>query len=67
LSQKAIQHKARVPAKSPFHKQLTEKRKDGRLFHLSAQKNFQSFAVIWRKLNVASSICLRAAIFQNPE
>jgi hypothetical protein len=32
LSQKAIPHKARVPAQSPFHKQLTEKRKDGRLF-----------------------------------
>jgi hypothetical protein len=38
LSQKAIPHKARVPAQSPFHKQLTEKRKDGRLFHLSASK-----------------------------
>jgi hypothetical protein len=30
-------------------------------------KNFQSFAVICRKPHVASSICLRATIFQNPE
>jgi hypothetical protein len=69
LSQKAIPHKARVPAQSPFHKQLTEKRKDGRLFHLSAskKKNFQSFAVIYRKPHVANSICLRATIFENPE
>jgi hypothetical protein len=68
LSQKAIPHKARVPAQSPFHKQLTEKHKDGRLFHLSAsEKNFQSFAVICRKPHVASSICLRATIFQNSE
>jgi hypothetical protein len=37
-SQKAIPHKAHVPAQSPFHKQLTEKRKDGRLFHLSASR-----------------------------
>jgi hypothetical protein len=29
LSQKAIPHNARVPAQSPFHKQLTEKRKHG--------------------------------------
>jgi hypothetical protein len=28
----------RVPAKSPFQKQLTEKRKDGRLCHLLAAK-----------------------------
>jgi hypothetical protein len=33
-----IPHKERVPAQSPFHKQLTEKRKDSRLFHLSASK-----------------------------
>jgi hypothetical protein len=31
------------------------------------KKNFQSFAVICRKPHVASSICLRATIFQNPE
>jgi hypothetical protein len=43
LSQKAIPHKARVPAQSPFHKQLTEKRKDGRLFHLSRQKTLPEF------------------------
>jgi hypothetical protein len=68
LSQKTIPHEARVPAQSPLHKQLTEKRKDGRLFHLSYQKkNFQSFAVICRKPHVASSICLRATSFQNPE
>jgi hypothetical protein len=30
-------------------------------------KNFQSFTVICRKPHVASSICLRATIFQNPE
>jgi hypothetical protein len=36
---KAIPHKACIPAQSPFHKQLTEKRKDGRLFHLLASKN----------------------------
>jgi hypothetical protein len=45
---------------------LTEKRKDGRLFHLSASKeNFQRFTIICRKPHVASSICLRATIFQN--
>jgi hypothetical protein len=49
LSQKAIPHKACVPVQSPFHKQLTEKRKDGRLFHLStSKKDFQCFAVICR-------------------
>jgi hypothetical protein len=48
--------------------QTTEKRKDGRLFHLSTpKKNFQSFAVMCRKPHVASSICLRTTIFQNPE
>jgi hypothetical protein len=48
--------------------QLTEKRKDDRLCHLlAAKKNFQSFTVICRKPHVASSICLRATIFQNPE
>jgi hypothetical protein len=31
------------------------------------KKNFQSFAVICRKPHVASSIYLRATIFQNPE
>jgi hypothetical protein len=36
LSQKVIPHNARVPAQSPFHKRLTEKRKDGRLCHLLA-------------------------------
>jgi hypothetical protein len=37
--------------------------------HLLAakKKNFQSFTVICRKPHVASSICLRATIFQNPE
>jgi hypothetical protein len=30
-------------------------------------KNFQSFAVICRKPNAASSIRVRAKIFQNPE
>jgi hypothetical protein len=39
----AIPHKARVPAQSPFYKQLTEKRKDGRLFHLSAKKKLPEF------------------------
>jgi hypothetical protein len=34
---------------------------------LRSVKNFQSFTVIFRKLHVASSICLRATIFQNPE
>jgi hypothetical protein len=34
---------------------------------LAAKKNFQSFTVICRKSHVASSICLRATIFQNPE
>jgi hypothetical protein len=49
--------------------QLTEKHKDGRFCHLLAakKKNFQSFTVICRKPHVASSICLRATIFQNPE
>jgi hypothetical protein len=37
-SQKAIPHKACVPAQSPFHIKPTEKLKDGRLFHLSASK-----------------------------
>jgi hypothetical protein len=68
FSQKAIPHKARVPAQSSFHKQVTETRKDGLVFHMSASgKNFQSFAVICRKTHVAGSICLRATIFQNPE
>jgi hypothetical protein len=31
-------HDVRVPAQSPFHKQLTEKRKDGRLCHLLLAK-----------------------------
>jgi hypothetical protein len=31
------------------------------------KKNFQNFTVICRKPHVASSICLRATIFQNPE
>jgi hypothetical protein len=34
---------------------------------LRSVENFQSFAIIWRKPHVASSICLRATIFQNPE
>jgi hypothetical protein len=34
LSQQAIPHNARVPAQSPFDKQLTEKHKDGSLCHL---------------------------------
>jgi hypothetical protein len=68
LYEKAIPHNARFPAQSPFHKQLTEKRKYGRLCHLLvAEKNFQSFTVICRKPHVASSICLRATIVQNPE
>jgi hypothetical protein len=53
---------------APFHKQLTEKRKDGRLCHmLAAKENFQSFSMICRKPHVASSICLRATIFQTPK
>jgi hypothetical protein len=32
-----------------------------------AVKNFQSFNMICRKLHMASSICLNATIFQNPE
>jgi hypothetical protein len=57
-----------LPAYSPFHKQLAEKRKDGRLCHLlAAKKNFLSFTVIYRKPHVASSICLRATIFKKPE
>jgi hypothetical protein len=32
-----------------------------------AKKNFQSFTVVCRKPHVASSICLRATVFQNPE
>jgi hypothetical protein len=34
---------------------------------LRSVKNFQSFTMICRKPHVASSICLRATIFQNPE
>jgi hypothetical protein len=34
---------------------------------LAAKKNVQSFTVICRKPHVASSIYLRATIFQNPE
>jgi hypothetical protein len=34
---------------------------------LRSVKNFQSFNMICRKPHVASSICLRAIIFQNPE
>jgi hypothetical protein len=65
---KTIPHKARVPSQSPFQKQLTEKRKYGRLCHLLAgRKNFQIFTMICRNPDVASSICLRATIFQNSE
>jgi hypothetical protein len=65
--QKAIPHNARVSAQSPFHKQLTEKRKDGRLCYLLAGKTFQSFTMNCREQYVASSIFSRATIFQNPE
>jgi hypothetical protein len=68
LSQKA--HNWRFPAQLPFYKQLSEKRKGGRLCHLLALKelqDFKSFTMICRKPNVASSICLRATIFQIPE
>jgi hypothetical protein len=34
---------------------------------VGGKKNFQSFTVICRKPHMASSICLRATIFQNPE
>jgi hypothetical protein len=34
---------------------------------LRSVKNFQSFTVICRKPHMASSICLRATIFQIPE
>jgi hypothetical protein len=34
---------------------------------VGGKKNFQTFTVICRKPHVASSICLRATIFQNPE
>ena len=34
---------------------------------LKSVKNFQGFTVICRKPHVASSICLRPTIFQNPE
>jgi hypothetical protein len=34
---------------------------------VGGKKNFQSFTVIFRNPHVASSICLRATIFQNPE
>jgi hypothetical protein len=34
---------------------------------LRSVKTFQSFTVFCRKPHVASSICLRATIFQNPE
>jgi hypothetical protein len=47
-------------------KNMTEKRKDGRLFYLSASKNFQSFTIICLKPRMASSICLRATIFKTP-
>jgi hypothetical protein len=47
---------------------MTEKRTDGRLCHIiAAEENFQSFTMICRKPHVASSICLHAIIFQNPE
>jgi hypothetical protein len=51
------------------HKPLTKKCKDDHLCHLLAaeRKHFQSLAIICRKPHVASSICLRAKIFQNPE
>jgi hypothetical protein len=68
LSQNAIPHNVRVFAQSPFYKQLTEKRKHGRLCQsVAAKKTFQSFTMICRKPHVAGSISLRATIFQNPE
>jgi hypothetical protein len=43
LSQKAMPHNARVPAQSPFRKQLTEKRKDDRLCHLLIAEKLPEF------------------------
>jgi hypothetical protein len=34
---------------------------------VGGKKNFQNFTVMCRKPHVASSICLRATVFQNPE
>jgi hypothetical protein len=56
-----------LPAQSPFHKQLTENRKDGRLYHLLAAEKVPEFIMIYCKPHMASSICLRATIFQNTE
>jgi hypothetical protein len=43
LSQKAIPNNVHIPAQSPFHKQLTEKRKDGQLCNLLAAKKLSEF------------------------
>jgi hypothetical protein len=54
LSQKAIPHNARVPAQLPFHKQLTEKRKDNRLCHLLPAKELPEFHYDLPQPHVAS-------------
>jgi hypothetical protein len=67
LSQKAIPHNAGVPAQSPFHKQVTENRKDGRLCHLLAAKRLPEFHYDLPQTTHAYSICLRATNFKNPK
>jgi hypothetical protein len=49
----------RVPAQSPFNKQLTEKRKNGVLRHLLQQNNFQSFIMICRKQHWLAQFVVR--------
>jgi hypothetical protein len=68
LSGNVRRYNERGPAQSPFHKQLTEKRKDGRFCHLlAAKRKLPEFTIICRKPHMASSICLRAISFQTPE
>jgi hypothetical protein len=56
-----------VPSQSSFYKQLTEKRNDGRLCHLLVAKILLEFHYDLPQTHMASSICLRATIFQNRE
>jgi hypothetical protein len=65
---KSIPHNARVHAQWPFHKQLRDERKDGRLWQsVCGEKKLPEFHYDLPQTHVASSICLSATIFQNPE
>jgi hypothetical protein len=67
LSQKAMPHNAHVPVQSPFHKQLTEKRKDG--CRAICWRKKTSRVSLWSARNLISVAQLDCAPknFQNSE